>query len=93
MSAPLAGSNWFQHLPQVLLGLRLVPKDGSGFSVSEAVFYGPLTIPGNFLGGDELPSSAFLQKIKQAVSGLAVPLFLRLIMYVGLRQLPFLLPC
>ena len=69
----LAGSDWFQHLPLVLLGLRTVPKNDTGLSVSEAVYGFPLTIPGEFLGSPELPPSAYLSKIEQAVAGFAIP--------------------
>ena len=33
----LASSDWFLHLPLVLLGLRTVPKEDTGLSVSKAV--------------------------------------------------------
>ena len=61
LSACLAGSDWFNQLPLVLLGLRSVPKEDTGFSVSEAVFGAPLTILGEFQ--DKVPSSQFLQKV------------------------------
>ena len=68
-----AGSDWPLHLPLVLLGLRSVPKEDTGFSVSDAVFGSPLTVPGEFLEGGEIPPTRFLQKIEQAVSGFVVP--------------------
>ena len=71
--ARLAGSDWFIHLPLVLLGLRSVPKEDTGFYVSKAMFGSPLTIPGKFLDSGEVLSSQFLQKIEQAVSGFTVP--------------------
>ena len=70
----LAGSDWFLHLTLVLLGLRMVTKDDTGLSVSEAVYGSPLMVPGEFLGSPELPPSSFLWKIKNAVAGSAVPL-------------------
>ena len=48
LRAHLAGSDWFLHLPLVLLGLRSVPKEDTGFSVSKAVFGSPLTVPGGW---------------------------------------------
>ena len=69
----LAGSDWFLHLPLVLLGLRTVPKDDTGFSVSEAVYGSPLTLPREFLESPELPLSSFLRKIETAVAGFAIP--------------------
>ena len=53
LCAQLAGSDWFPHLPLVLLGLRSVSKEDTGFSVSKAVF-GLVTIPGEFLESTEL---------------------------------------
>ena len=55
----LAGSDWFLHLPLVLLGLRSVPKEDSGFSVSEAVFGSPFTVPGEFPKGGEISPSNY----------------------------------
>ena len=73
LHAHLAGFDWYLHLPLVLLGLRSVPKEDTGFSFSEAFFGSPLTVPGEILDGGEIPSSQFLQKIERAVSGFAVP--------------------
>ena len=70
----LAGSDWFLHLPFVLLGLRMVSKDDTGLSVSKVVYGAPLTVPGEFLGSPELPPSTYLYKIESAVAGFAVPL-------------------
>ena len=56
-----------------MLGLRSVPKEDTGVSVSEAVYCSALTIPGEFLDGPELPSSQFLSKIGKAISGFSVP--------------------
>ena len=69
----LAGSDWFLHLSLVLLGLRTVPKDDIGLSVSKAVYGSPLTVPGEFFGSPELPLSSFLPKIENTVAGFAVP--------------------
>ena len=70
----LAGSDWFLHLPLVLLGLRTVPKDDTGLSVSKAVYGSSLTVPGEFLGSPELPPASFLRKIENALTGFPVPL-------------------
>ena len=45
LRARAADSDWVLHLPLVLLGLRSVPKEDTGFSVSEAVYGSPLTVP------------------------------------------------
>ena len=65
----LAGSDWFFHLPLVLLGLRTIPKDNTELSVSEAVYGSSLTVPGEFLGSPELPPALFLRKIEDAIAG------------------------
>ena len=51
----------------------MVPKEDTGFSVSEAVYGSALTIPGEFLDSPELPSSQFLSKIGKVISGFSVP--------------------
>ena len=72
-SACLASSDWFLHLPLVLLRLWSVPKEDTGFSVFKAVLGSPLTVSGEFLESPELPPSTCLQKIKWVVSRFAVP--------------------
>ena len=73
LRARAADSDWVSHLPLVLLGLRSVPKDDTGFSVSEAVYGTALTIPGELLDGPELPSSQFISKIEKVITGFSVP--------------------
>ena len=73
LRARAADSDWVSHLPLVLLGLRTVPKEDTGFSISEAVYGSALTIPGEFLDGPELPSSQFLSKNQKVISGFSVP--------------------
>ena len=57
----------------MFLGLWSIPKKDTGFSVSKAAFSSPLTVPGEFLDGGEIPSTQFLQKIERVPSGFAVP--------------------
>ena len=66
-------SNWVSHLPLVLLGLCSVPKEDTGFSVSEAVYGSPLTIPGEFLEASEIPSSQFISKVEKVIAGFSTP--------------------
>ena len=54
-------------------GLKTIPKDDTGLSVSKAVYGSPLTVPGEFLGSPELPPSSYLSKIEQAVAGFTFP--------------------
>ena len=60
LRARAADSDWVSHLPLVLLGLRSVPKEDTGFSVSEPMYCSALTIPGEFLDSPEFPSSQFI---------------------------------
>ena len=73
LRSQLAGSDWFLHLPLVLLPLRTVPKDDTGLSGSEAVYGSSLTVPGEFLGSPELPPALFLRKIEDTFAGFAAP--------------------
>ena len=73
LHAHLAGFDWYLHLPLVLLGLWSGPKEDTGFSVSEAAFGSPLTVPGEFRRSLELPRTSFLRKIENAVTGFAIP--------------------
>ena len=45
LRACLAGTDWFHHLPLVLLGLRSVPREDSSVFTSEALFGSPLVLP------------------------------------------------
>ncbi len=61
----VAGQDWQQHLPWVLLGLRVAPKEDSGLSSAELVYGSTLTLPGDFLATPESPTSEFLQRVQQ----------------------------
>ena len=65
--------DWVLHLPLVLLGLCLAPKDDTDLSVSEAMFGSPLMVPGEFLHSTELPPATDLGKIERAVAEFLVP--------------------
>jgi hypothetical protein len=60
----LAGNDWPAHLPWILLGLRAAPKEDSGVSSAELVLGSPLTLPGEFLHGEEPPAENFLQYMR-----------------------------
>jgi transposase InsO family protein len=47
LHARLAGVEWPQHLPWVLLGLRAAPKEDAAISSAELVFGAALTLPGH----------------------------------------------
>ena len=63
LRARLSGTDWFNHLPLVLLGLRSVPRENSAIPASEALFGSPLVLSGEFLDSPELPSSEYLRRI------------------------------
>jgi hypothetical protein len=68
LRARLAGSDWFSHLPWVLLGLRAVPKEDTGVSSAELVLGAPLTLPGEFLSSAEPPAKEFLDRLRRVPS-------------------------
>jgi len=59
--------------PLVLLGLRTVSKEDTGFCSEEAVYGSALSVPGEFLSVPEFPPDSFLRKIQLASSGLSAP--------------------
>jgi hypothetical protein len=67
LRARLAGGDWPDHLPWVLLGLRVAPREDSGVSVAELVFGSPLSLPGQFFSAAEPPPSSFVQQLRSAV--------------------------
>ena len=60
LQACLAGQDWVQHLPLVLLGLRTTPKEDSGYAPDEALYSTQLAVPGEFLDAPDLPLTDFL---------------------------------
>jgi len=48
-----ASTDWAQHLPWVMLGLRAAPKEDSGKSAAELMFGTRLALPGQLLGGGD----------------------------------------
>ena len=69
----MAGSDWFSHLPLVMLGLWTAPKDDYRFSTAEAVYRKHLSLPGKFIEHLEFPPEVLLRKVECAVSGLSWP--------------------
>jgi transposase InsO family protein len=72
LAARLTGPSWFDELPWVMLGIRTAPKEDLGASPAELVFGSPLTVPGEFLGGEENdPDTArFLRQLRERVDNL-----------------------
>ena len=65
LRARLASTNWFEHLPWVLLGLRSAPREDSA---AEAVYGSDLVLPHQFpLAPD--PENQFYEDLKNSMSG------------------------
>jgi hypothetical protein len=69
LRARAAGSDWFVHLPWVMLGIRSAWREDSQFSPSEGVFGSQLVLPGQFLSTPEPPSPTFLQDFQGVLAG------------------------
>ena len=69
LSAHLGSSDWFEHLPWVLLGLNTSPREDSATSASEAVYGSALTLPGQFLEVQDPPTNMFYENLKNSMSG------------------------
>jgi hypothetical protein len=67
LQARLAGSNWIDHLPWVMLGLRATPREDSGVSAAELVYGAPLALPGQFLSIAEPPTAVFVQQLRSSL--------------------------
>ena len=63
LRARLAGSDWFYHLPLVLMDLRATQKEDTGLSESKAVYGSPLTLPGELVDVPEMPPATFMRKV------------------------------
>jgi hypothetical protein len=73
LRARLCGSNWVDHLPWVLLGLRAAPKEDSGVSSAEMLYGSPLSLPGQFLTSAEPPPERFLIQLQEMAAGFMPP--------------------
>jgi transposase InsO family protein len=67
LRARLAGGDWPDHLPWVLLGLRAAPREDSGVSAAELVYGSPLSLPGQFLTAAEPPPLSFVRQLQSTV--------------------------
>jgi len=64
LRARLAGSQWTEHLPWVLMGLRAAPKEDSAVSSAELVFGAPLTLPGQLLSTPDTPAEDVMTALR-----------------------------
>jgi transposase InsO family protein len=76
LRARQAGVNWEEHLPWVLLGLRVAPKEDSGVSAAQLTFGIQLTLPGDLLGASPAAAEELASKLR-ADAAVFVPLPLR----------------
>ena len=67
LCARLAGPDWVDHLPLIMLDLGTIPKFDSDFSAAKALYGDPPCLPGEFLDPDELPPAVFLDRIQSAL--------------------------
>ncbi len=65
LRARAAQNDWPAHLPWVLLGLRVAPKEDSGVSSAELVYVARLNIPGQFLLDEEVPGEKMTDYMKE----------------------------
>jgi Integrase zinc binding domain/Integrase core domain len=67
LRARVAGTQWPEHLPWVLLGLRAAPKDDSNTSATEAMLGTLLMLPGQLITAEEPPVPEFVERLRRAV--------------------------
>jgi transposase InsO family protein len=67
LRARATAADWPQHLPWVLLGLRVAPREDSGVSAAELVYGAPLQVPGQFLSAAEPPPADFVRGLNSGV--------------------------
>jgi hypothetical protein len=60
----LASTEWPEHLPWVLLGLRTAPKEDSAISSAELMFSMLLSLPAEFIRDAEPPAEHFLERLR-----------------------------
>jgi hypothetical protein len=63
LRAQLAGSEWVDHIPWVMLWLRVAPQEDTFVSGVEPVYGAPLSLPGQFLSVAEPPPAEFVQQL------------------------------
>ncbi len=68
LRARLAGVQWVEHLPWVLLGLRAAPKEDSNISSAEMVYGLPLTLPGEMCQSPEVTSQEIVEGLRSAAT-------------------------
>jgi hypothetical protein len=67
LRARLAGSDWPAHLPWILLGLLVAPREDTGISATELVYGCAVSLTSQFLSGSELPPAAFVCQLNSSL--------------------------
>jgi hypothetical protein len=62
--ARAAAADWPAHLPWVMLGLRICPREVSAVSSTELMYGTPLTLPGQFIAPAEPLPEQFVQQLQ-----------------------------
>jgi hypothetical protein len=68
-----AATDWHDHLPWVLLGIRTAFREDSEFSPAEVVYGSQLVLPGQFINTAESPSPSFLRELQTTMTGRPPP--------------------
>ena len=71
LRARTASGDWASHLPWVLLGLGVAPKEDSNMSSAELVTGAPLVTPGQISGAPEPLPAVFQEAVRAAPSHLS----------------------
>jgi transposase InsO family protein len=72
LRARAASTDWYHHLPWILLSLRTASKDSSAPSPAELLYGAQLVLPGQFVAtADSPPSESYLQQLRTLVDGTA----------------------
>jgi hypothetical protein len=64
LRAWLASTEWPEHLPWVLLGLRAAPKEDSAISSAEMMLGKLLSLPAEFIQDADPPAEHFLERLR-----------------------------
>jgi hypothetical protein len=72
LKARLATSDWMDHLPVVLLGIRSAWREGLDAAPAELLYGTPLRLPGELAGSpsDFEPTTAFVRNLRITMEGL-----------------------
>jgi hypothetical protein len=70
-----AATDWYNHLPWVLLAIRTASRDEESPSPAELLYGAQLVVPGQFVAASEdpPPSDSFLQQLRSFVDASAPP--------------------